>query len=475
MAYRDSDDEAMGDLAYFGKVQGLSDHVFLQHDATDRIHRVVDAIAREQAAAPTSRTRRGGGGPMTHQYAVRDEPYLRRDKRRSLKMDEQRPFIFQEIQSQFKPPQGRGGSSGDRRGGPNPDTVRAKQLREALGPVYAWNGSSYNVDTGKLDGAKTAAVIMQVAEKGPKRMIEGAGSRLPDPQGTIFTLGDIPRARIFEILGVDEEPDGTFTNVKVKALDRDKYVDELDMRIDAKENVFSLAWAPTNTFMFYASTVDPSATSNRVIQINGTVYTVEELADPTLSPVVVSEMDRAFAAFKVGDDGWIPGTQLQAARGRETGQNLAMANWNAKGAAAYANRFLGGQLDLAQDWEWLHLRGAQIGGVTANGNLVPGLFSSNSAMIPYEARIKNWAIEDAKHFEAKFEGVGGRGVVVEKIVLKVRGISLPGEKDVFGNATGHQSLGVQERTLLVFDPLHGRVVDKMGDLFIRRKVDFGFV
>ena len=96
-------------------------------------------------------------------------------------------------------------------------------------------------------------------------------------------------------------------------------------------------------------------------------------------------------------------------------------------------------------------------------------------MIPYEARIKDWAIEDPHHFQAKFEGVGGRGVVVDKIILKVRGLAMSGEPTVFGQPVGHKSLGLQERTLLVFDPLHGTVVDKMADLFVRRKVDFTYV
>ena len=50
-----------------------------------------------------------------------------------------------------------------------------------------------------------------------------------------------------------------------------------------------------------------------------------------------------------------------------------MERWNALGAAAYGNKFLGRRYDLTQSWEWLHVRGAQIGGATTAGNLVPGV------------------------------------------------------------------------------------------------------
>ena len=282
LAYRDSEAE-MGDLAYFGKVQGFCDHLFLEHAATDRVHSVIEAIAREQAEAPTGRgTRRGGGGVVrpTSKYVVRSEPYLDREKkRRSLKMGDKRESIKQEVLSRFPSSQGgRGGSSTGRGAAPPADDdKRAKQLRKAVGPVYVWNGVDYTVDASRLDGPKMATIIMLIAEKGPKAMIEGAGSRLPDPRGTVYTLGDIPRTRIFRILGVEEEPDGTFTNVNVKALDADRYVDKLDKRTERGDNIFNVAWEPTGLFMFYASTVPPSSTSNRVIQINGTVYTVDEL------------------------------------------------------------------------------------------------------------------------------------------------------------------------------------------------------
>ena len=39
------------------------------------------------------------------------------------------------------------------------------------------------------------------------------------------------------------------------------------------------------------------------------------------------------------------------------------------------------------DWEWLHIRGARLGGVTGPTNLVAGTSQANSHMIPYEHQI----------------------------------------------------------------------------------------
>ena len=62
----------------------------------------------------------------------------------------------------------------------------------------------------------------------------------------------------------------------------------------------------------------------------------------------------------LADSGLQPASKL-VAKDRGKGQAAAMGNWNALGAAAYANRFLNKRHDLNQNWEWLHIRGAQVG------------------------------------------------------------------------------------------------------------------
>jgi len=83
--------------------------------------------------------------------------------------------------------------------------------------------------------------------------------------------------------------------------------------------------------------------------------------------------------------------QPVGARGNRNGtQASAMENWNALGAAAYAAQVNNLPLDLNQDWEWLHIQGVQNGGVNAKNNLGAGTWKANSAMIPYENRIRAW-------------------------------------------------------------------------------------
>jgi hypothetical protein len=77
-------------------------------------------------------------------------------------------------------------------------------------------------------------------------------------------------------------------------------------------------------------------------------------------------------------------------KSRDDGQCAAMQGMN---AAAYALARHAPGAD-STDWEWLHIRGARLGGATTAANLVAGTSSANSAMIPYEHQIlemSRWA------------------------------------------------------------------------------------
>lgn len=69
---------------------------------------------------------------------------------------------------------------------------------------------------------------------------------------------------------------------------------------------------------------------------------------------------------------------------RGAGQFAAMNDTN---AAAYAFG-IGLTNALQTNWEWLHIRGAGLGGVTDSTNLIVGTYSANSHMIPFENQIK---------------------------------------------------------------------------------------
>ena len=76
-----------------------------------------------------------------------------------------------------------------------------------------------------------------------------------------------------------------------------------------------------------------------------------------------------------------------AARQRGLGQQAAMNNTNARG---YAWATGTGGWDTTQ-WEWLHIRGASLGGATDATNLVVGTRDANTHMIPFESNLKSLA------------------------------------------------------------------------------------
>lgn len=79
--------------------------------------------------------------------------------------------------------------------------------------------------------------------------------------------------------------------------------------------------------------------------------------------------------------------------GRGDGQYANMANTNATGYAYLAN-VPGWQ---SQRWEWLHIRGAGLGGATDSTNLVAGTRDANTHMIPFESNIRTLATAVAKN------------------------------------------------------------------------------
>lgn len=77
-------------------------------------------------------------------------------------------------------------------------------------------------------------------------------------------------------------------------------------------------------------------------------------------------------------------TGTPVGKDRGSGQFAAMGNTNATG---YANlcEVPGFQ---NQRWEWLHLRGAGLGGATDSTNLVTGVRDANTHMIPFESNVR---------------------------------------------------------------------------------------
>ncbi len=74
---------------------------------------------------------------------------------------------------------------------------------------------------------------------------------------------------------------------------------------------------------------------------------------------------------------------------RGDGQYKNMGNTNASGYAMLAG-IPGWE---TQRWEWLHIRGASLGGATDGSNLVVGTRDANTHMIPFESNIRTLATE----------------------------------------------------------------------------------
>lgn len=86
------------------------------------------------------------------------------------------------------------------------------------------------------------------------------------------------------------------------------------------------------------------------------------------------------------------------AMGRGDGQYANMEKTNATGYAYLAN--IPGW--NSQRWEWLHIRGAGLGGVTNSTNLVAGTRDANTHMIPFESNIRVLAaaIPKSKNYQS---------------------------------------------------------------------------
>ncbi|MFT3825167.1 MAG: DUF4157 domain-containing protein [Chitinophagaceae bacterium] len=158
------------------------------------------------------------------------------------------------------------------------------------------------------------------------------------------------------------------------------------------------------------------------------------------------------------DSDWIKYTRYANPKDRGKGQFKAMNNWNALAYAAYMSHHGHPGLQLDQDWEWLHIHGAQNGGATNKDNLVAGTSTTNSRMIPWEDTINSWTNQAKPAYPLSVRFLGERepgtnlGKKIEIRVAAENGI--PGLlKPVSKDSPMH----------LIFDPLNGTAYDKMSN------------
>lgn len=131
--------------------------------------------------------------------------------------------------------------------------------------------------------------------------------------------------------------------------------------------------------VYKKTAVAPNQTSGP-LQIMGLNYTNQVLSKKDKSELQ-NELDQNLGKIHTPQTAVFTNTPV--GRDRGDGQYKSMGNTNAAGYAWLLNR-LGGQR-----WEWLHIRGAGLGGMTDSTNLVAGTRDANTHMIPFESNIRH--------------------------------------------------------------------------------------
>jgi len=114
------------------------------------------------------------------------------------------------------------------------------------------------------------------------------------------------------------------------------------------------------------------------LQVLGSTYSNNAFVSKA---VLLNNVDQSLGSINTPQDVTFRDTPV--GKGRGDGQYKNMANTNAAGYAWLLGR-VGNQR-----WEWLHIRGAGLGGKTDSTNLVAGARDANTHMIPFESNIRH--------------------------------------------------------------------------------------
>lgn len=342
---------------------------------------------------------------------------------------------------------------------------RWSRLWHALGGLFHYDSVAKTVlpvDEETL-GRATPGLVAAIARHGPQIWHHSGGSRVPRAEGHLYGL-DLSHCQALEVLGIDEDTASDFDGVPYERLAERQYEQRrlIFENQDNGANFFEYGgrFPGDRTRVMYVSTAGTVRSAAHRIRIANRRFGDAEFFAPDLSEETQSALRAEYARLTPprSDTGWVPGTELTAVD-RGAGQDSAMNGWNALGVVAYAKRFLGTPYELDQNWEWLHVQGAQIGGVTDASNLVAGTYVTNSAMIPYEDMIAKWARTDARSFWARFEVTPGGTLFPDRIRFSLK-------------TDEHRDLGTLPGMVLAeFDPLRGRIVDRLAGEITKRNVD----
>lgn len=340
-----------------------------------------------------------------------------------------------------------------------------RHLWHELGGLFHYD--SFAKTTSRVDeealGRATPGLVAAIIRHGPQIWNTSGGSRVPRAEGHLYGL-DLSGDEALHVLGIDEDTASHYDGVRYERL-ADRQYEQRHALFQNKDNganffAYEGRFPGDRTRIMYVSTASTVRAAAHRIRIANRRFGDAEFFDPDMAEETQRALHNEYARLTTPhpDTGWVPGTELTAVD-RGAGQDSAMNGWNALGVVAYAKRFLGAPYELEQNWEWLHVQGAQIGGSTDATNLVAGTYVTNSAMIPYEDMIAKWARTDARHFWARFEVTPGGTLFPDRIRLSIK-------------TDGHRDLGtLPELVLAEFDPLHGRIVDRLAGDITKRNVD----
>lgn len=476
-----------------GPVPGTdTGHGFALSDPDDRYEREAEASASRVMGAPVGATERRPLGTVPAPPA--DTPVVQRamhlanhDER--IYQDSRDPgteyafvkktdgrLLFAEYGGvdRLKAALGAVGFAGDARSSALDDFIRGahrergpawRHLWHELGGLFHYDSAAGTV--GPVDeealGRAAPGLLAAIVRHGPRIRPDSGGSRLPRAEGHLYGL-DLSGDQALRVLGIDEEAAGRLDGVRYERLAEQQYEQRrlLFENEDNGANLFAYEgrFPGDRTRIMYVSTASTARAAGHRIRIANRRFGDAEFFDPDMAGETQRALHGEYARLTTPrpDTGWVQGTELTAVD-RGAGQDSAMNGWNALGLVAYAKRFLAAPYELAQNWEWLHVQGARIGGATDASNLVAGTYVTNSAMIPYEDMIAKWAGADARHFWARFEAVPGGTLFPDRIRLSIR-------------TEGHRDLGTLPGLVLAeFDPLRGRIVDRLAAELMKRNVD----
>lgn len=325
-----------------------------------------------------------------------------------------------------------------------------EELKKLVGTVWVEN-PDYALKALTADvWIKNPAIIRAIIQRGEAGVAgyrpEGGGSRLPEAKGTLYYNAGTYRSRedaLTRGCGVSTEELPQYAKVKGEGKTS---AEILWLEKNLKNTGHAGLFIEFNDCL-YLSTVQPVAPdkSRRASTELGSFKDFTGLGATQLN-----ELNLSYQKIRrpPTTTDWI--TNLSG--GRNGDQNAVMRKWSAYGAALFSKQVHGNaNLPTDQNWEWLHIHGAQIGGATGSDNLLAGTFVANSEMIPYESQLKAWRTENAGKIFARFSAKARDHVLAEEISIEVA-------------AQDHPVLGTIDRSdplKVIFYPLRGEVIDRL--------------